>query len=231
MERYIVIEIMEITAKYILPLILSLLILGADVIYSRKGTEEDEDYNERVRDQRKNREGLIILIAYAAVVIGGYFLFSARINLLSKIVRFFYLGTLVNIFSRMRYTLETLLLFFYALRIKNAGGLLYLIGRIGISYSVYSFGAGFFLITRILQLTGQILIFRKNILMILSIVCNNIYFVMAVLGGFYRYEIFYRISTSYTLKGINRFFIILSMAALIIEIKKIEKSKNKLKEF
>lgn len=211
-------------------LILGMVIFLIDFAVSRKGNEDDYDYNKE-NNSKIGSDGIVILISYLVISIFLYFFF--KMEPIRNITYgrnpasdFSFMTDILKNINKVRGVLLNVLIGLYGIRRRKSEGFIFIALSLATPFLNYSF-----MISNILRALSsllRIMIFRKNILMVIYIICNFLIVSFLVFGNMYGLgDLFYRLTSlpSFNLLFSNMYWMM--VIAIIIEIIKIANIKNK----
>lgn len=214
--------------------ILSMVIFSIDFIVSQKGKEDDfeySSYNLKGETSSNGKEGLVILSSYLIISVFLYFLFKAEpirsiISSGRSPLSSSFIADILRNINKVRWILLNILIGLYGVRKKRSEGFIFII----LSMVMPLIPSSFVLsnIFRIVSAILRILIFRKNILMIIYIISNFLILSFLIFGNMYTSgDLFYRFTSSpyFNLIFSNLYWIMI--IAIIIEIIKTANIKDK----
>lgn len=211
-------------------LILGMVIFLIDFAVSRKGNEDDYDYNKE-NNSKIGSDGIVILISYLVISIFLYFFFKMEPvrNITygrNPASDFSFMTDILKNINKVRGVLLNVLIGLYGIRRRKSEGFIFIALSLATPFLNYSF-----MISNILRALSSLLrvmIFRKNILMVIYIICNFLIVSFLVFGNMYGLgDLFYRLTSlpSFNLLFSNMYWMM--VIAIIIEIIKIANIKNK----
>ncbi|WP_294667774.1 hypothetical protein [uncultured Fusobacterium sp.] len=212
--------------------VLSMIIFIIDFAVFSKGNEDDYEnnsYNSKKEALSIGKEGMLILISYLIISIFFYFFFRAepirsilyngRVTLDSP-----FIADILRNISRVRGILLNMLIGLYGIRRRRSEGFIFII----LSLIIPSFSHSFLLsnIFRFISTLLRILIFRKNILMIIYLIFNFLSISLFILGNMHASWLFYEFINLpfFNLLYSNMYW--LMIIAIILEIIKIANVKD-----
>lgn len=211
-------------------LILGMVIFLIDFAISRKGNEDDYEYTDKT-NSKIGSDGIVILIFYLIISIFLYFFF--KIEPIRNITYgrnpasdFSFMADILKNINKVRGVLLNVLIGLYGIRRRRPEGFIFIILSLATPFLNYSF-----MTSNILRASSsllRIMIFRKNILMIIYIIFNFLTISFLVFGNMYGSgDLFYRLTSlpSFNLLFSNMYWVMI--IAIIIEIIKIANIKNK----
>ncbi|WP_462427994.1 hypothetical protein [Fusobacterium varium] len=211
-------------------LILGMVIFLIDFAVSHKRNEDDYDYDKE-NNSKIGSDGIVILISYLVISIFLYFFFKMEPirNITygrNSVSDFSFMADILKNINKVRGVLLNVLIGLYGIRRRKPEGFIFIALSLATPFLNYSF-----MISNILRTLSsllRIMIFRKNILMVIYIICNFLIVSFLVFGNMYGLgDLFYRFTglPSFNLLFSNMYWVM--VIAIIIEIIKIANIKNK----